>query len=75
MNWRDHITVDPNVCHGQACITGTRILVTSVLDNLAAGADEDELCREYVGLTREGVQASLAYAAKLAKERVVDLSA
>ena len=37
MNWRDHITVDPEVCHGRACITNTRVLVTTVLDNLAAG--------------------------------------
>ena len=75
MNWRDHITVDPTVCHGQACIRGTRILAAAVLDNLAAGVNEDELLREYAGLTREGIQAVLTYAAALAKERVVDLSA
>ena len=32
MNWRDHITVDPEICHGKACIAGTRVLVTTVLD-------------------------------------------
>ena len=37
MNWQDYITVDPAVCHGKACIVGTRILVSIVLDNLAAG--------------------------------------
>ena len=37
MNWRDHITVDPEICHGKACIAGTRVLVTTVLDNLASG--------------------------------------
>ena len=36
MNWQTFITVDPNVCHGQACVAGTRILVSVVLDNLAA---------------------------------------
>ena len=34
MNWRDRITVDPAVCHGQACIKGTRIMAAVVLDNL-----------------------------------------
>jgi len=37
MRWQDHITTDPAVCHGRACIRGTRILVSVVLDNLAAG--------------------------------------
>ncbi len=37
MDWRDYITVDPSVCHGQACVTGTRIMVTVILDNLAGG--------------------------------------
>ena len=36
MNWRDYISVDPNVMHGVACIAGTRIPVSVVLDNLAA---------------------------------------
>ena len=37
MQWREHISVDPAVCHGQACIKGTRVPVAVVLDNLAAG--------------------------------------
>ena len=37
MNWTDRISVDPNVCHGKVCIKGTRIMVSVVLDNLAAG--------------------------------------
>ena len=71
MNWRDHITVDPNVCHGKACIKGTRIMVSVVLDNLAAGATPDEIIRSYPSLTREAVQAAVAYAAELARERVI----
>ena len=43
MDWRDYITVDPEVCHGKACIAGTRVLVTTVLDNLASGMDSDEI--------------------------------
>ncbi len=74
LNWRDYITVDPKVCHGRACITGTRILVTTVLDNLAAGLNTEEIIRSYPSVTAESVQATMCYAADLAKERVLSLS-
>jgi uncharacterized protein (DUF433 family) len=73
MNWQDYITVNPNVCHGQACIKGTRIMVSVVLDNLAAGLTPDELIKSYPGLTRDAIQAAITYAAELAREKVVDL--
>ena len=73
MDWRDHITVDPNVCHGQACIKGTRIMVSVVLDNLAAGQQADEIGQSYPSLTTEDVHAAMAYAAELARERNVVL--
>lgn len=75
MDWRHHITVDPNVCHGQACIAGTRILVSVVLDNLAAGIPETEMIRSYPRLTPEAIHACIAYAADLAREEVVGLPA
>ena len=71
MNWRERIVVDAAVCHGRACIKGTRIPVTVVLDNLAAGLKEDDILRSYPTLTLEDIQAAIAYAAELAKERVV----
>lgn len=74
MNWRDHITVDPAICHGKACLCGTRIMVSVVLDDLAAGRSTDELLKSYPTLTREGIQAAVAYAAELARDRTVDLS-
>ncbi len=74
MNWRNHITVDPGICHGRACITGTRVMVTTVLDNLASGLDPDEITRSYPSLTRESIQAAVCYAAELAKERVISIS-
>jgi uncharacterized protein (DUF433 family) len=67
MKWQDHIAVDPQVCHGKACIRGTRVMVSMVLDNLAAGETADEIARGY-RITREDVQAALLYAADLAKE-------
>lgn len=75
MNWRDYVTVDPAVCHGKACIKGTRILVSVVLDNLAAGLTPDDIVCSYPPLTPEAVRAAIAYAAELARERVVALSA
>lgn len=75
INWRDHITVDPAISHGKACIKGTRITVSVVLDNLAAGLTPDEIMRSYPSLNCEAVQASIAYAAELARERVVAMPA
>jgi uncharacterized protein (DUF433 family) len=50
-NWRDFITADPEVCHGKPCIKGTRIIVSVVRDNLAAGVPLDELLESYPSLT------------------------
>ncbi|WP_349256326.1 DUF433 domain-containing protein [Rubrivirga litoralis] len=71
MNWREHITVDPQVCHGKACVRGTRVPVAVVLDNLAAGLSSDEITRSYPAVSAEAIRAALAYAADLAGERVV----
>ena len=75
MGWREYIAVEPNVCHGQACVIGTRIPVSVVLDNLAAHVTPEEILRSYPTLTRGGIDACIAYAAELARERVVDLPA
>ena len=71
MRWQDYIAVDPAVCHGRACIKGTRIMVSVVLDNLAAGLTPDEIVRSYPSLNHGAVQAAIAYAAELGRERVV----
>lgn len=70
LNWRDHITVDPFVCHGKACIRGTRVMVSVVLDNIAAGESRESVAVAYQ-ITLEDVQAALQYAAELAKERLI----
>lgn len=75
MDWRQHISVDPNVCHGQACVAGTRIMVSVVLDNLAAGLAPEEIIGSYPRLTRESIQACIAYAADLTREEIVGLPA
>ncbi len=75
MTWQDYITVDPTVCHGKACIKETRIMVSVVLDNLAAGLSHEEIIASYPSLNRESVRAAVAYAAELTRERIISMSA
>lgn len=70
-DWRKRISVDPEVCHGKPCIRGTRIFISVILDNLAAGQTIDQVIESYPGLTTEDIQAALSYAAELAHERTV----
>ncbi len=71
MDWRDRIVTDTRICHGKACIKGTRVTVSVILDNLADGATTDDLLKNYPALTTEDIHAAMAYAAELARERVV----
>ncbi len=73
MNWHEYISVDPNVCHGKACISGTRVMVTVVLDNLASGLTVEEIAESYPSVSADAVRSALHYAAELAKERVAPL--
>lgn len=75
MSWQKHIVVDPTICHGKACIKGTRIMVSVVMDNLAAGLSPDEIIQSYPSLNHEAIQAAIAYAADLTRERAVVLPA
>lgn len=74
MNWHERITVDPVICHGKACIKGTRVMVSVVLDNLAAGLSKEEILASYPSLTKEDIEAAIAYAAELTRERFVPLT-
>ncbi len=73
MNWQDYISVDPAICHGQACIKGTRIPVSVVLDNIATGITVKEIIQSYPSLTEEATQATLIYAAELAREQFISM--
>jgi uncharacterized protein (DUF433 family) len=75
MDWREHVTVNPAVLHGKACIRGTRIPVAVVLANVADGLSAEEILKSYPSLTPAAIQAALAYAADLAQERVLPLPA
>jgi uncharacterized protein (DUF433 family) len=75
MDWRERIAVDPMICHGKACIKGTRIMVSIILDNLAAGLSHEEILQSYPSLTEEDIQAAISYAAELARERIIVIPA
>jgi uncharacterized protein (DUF433 family) len=68
-------TIDPKVCHGQACIRGTRIPVHQILGMLANGDTVADLLEEYPSLSQEDILACLDYAATLAEEQVTPLEA
>ena len=69
----ERISVEPNVCHGQACIKGTRIPVYQIVRMLANGDTVEELLAEYPSLSREDIMACLDYAAELAEEQVTPI--
>ena len=71
--WQDRISINPLVCHGKACIRGTRVMVAVILDNLAAGVPHEEVLRSYPSIQDPDIQAALAYAAELAREGTADL--
>ena len=59
----ERIAIDPKICHGQACIKGTRIPVHQVVSMLANGDTAEGLLEEYPSLEREDIQACLDYIA------------
>ncbi len=69
----ERIIVDPNICHGKACIAGTRIPVSVILDNLSSGSTYDEIINAYPSLKVEDIRAALKYATLLTKERVISI--
>ena len=72
MNRPERISIDPNICHGKACILGTRVMVSVVLDNLAVGLSPAEIVRCYPSLQPDDVTAAMAYAAELARGDFAD---
>ena len=67
----DRISIDPNVCFGKACIKGTRIWVSLILDFLASGQTAEEILKAYPQLAAEDIRAAIAYGAEVARERVI----
>lgn len=71
--WPEHIAINPAICHGRACIRGTRVMVSVILDNLAAGVSDAEILRSYPAIQEPEIRAALAYAPELAREGTAEL--
>jgi len=69
----ERISVDPNICHGQACIKGTRIPVHQIIRMLASGDQIEQLLEDYPSLKTEDIYACLDYAASLAEEQITPI--
>ena len=69
----DRISIDPNICHGQACVKGTRIPVAQILGMLANGDTIDSLLKAYPSIERADILACFEYGALLAEEQVTPL--
>lgn len=62
-----HITIDPNICHGQPVVRGLRYPVQMLLDLLSSGMSIDEVLADYADLERDDLLAALAFAARLSR--------
>jgi len=74
MTWQNNITLDPKVLCGKPIIKGSRIAVEFVVDLLGRGWSVEDVLREYDHLTKEDVQACLAYAGEILKSERVFLT-
>lgn len=71
MDWKEHITLDPEVLLGKPVLKGTRLAVEFIISLLAQGWSEAEILKNYPGLTREDILACLSYASTILHEERV----
>jgi uncharacterized protein (DUF433 family) len=65
----ERVVVDQDICFGKPCIRGTRIWISLIMDNLAAGVSEDEILAAYPTLNKNDIRAAITYAAELSRDR------
>jgi len=63
MDYRNYITIEPDKRGGKPCVRGLRITVYEVLEYLASEMTEAEILEDFPDLTREDLNACIAYAA------------
>ena len=71
----NRVIVDPNVAGGKACIRGTRIYISIILDSLAEGLTPEQIIDHYPHLSIDDIHAALVYAAELSRENVWKVAA
>lgn len=65
------IVSDPNVMMGKPVIAGTRISVELILEKMAAGETVEQILDAHPRLTREAIQAALAFASQVLRADVL----
>lgn len=63
MDYREHITIDPEIRSGKPCIRGTRIAVADVFDYLGGGMTVGEVLDDFPDLAADDIRACFAFAA------------
>ena len=70
-DWKERVTSDPEVHHGDPCIKGTRIPVSIVVGSVADGMTVEEIRGAYPQVSAEDIRAALAYAAEVLRTEVI----
>jgi len=65
----DRISIDPRRMGGLPCIRGTRVTVTAILGQLAAGQTPEQILADYPYLEPQDIPAALTFAAEALRER------
>jgi uncharacterized protein (DUF433 family) len=66
----DRIEVNPNICHGQPCIKGTRIMVYTIIELIESGLTSDDIIKDYYpNISKDDIKNCLHYAASLIKNQ------
>ena len=71
MTWQERVVIDPDILVGKPTIKGTRLAVEFIIDLLAQGWSEDEILRNYPGITIDDIHACLRYASAVLKSEKV----
>ena len=70
----ERITIDPGRMRGLPCIRDTRVTVSAVLGQLAAGRSVEEVLADYPYLERADIMAALEFAADAVQEHELPLT-
>ena len=71
VDWHQYIAVDPEIHHGEPCIKGTRVPVSTIVGNIKDGISNDEIINAYPRLNEEAIQAALAYESDMVGEKLM----
>ena len=71
MAWQTRIVVDPAILTGKPVVRGTRLAVEFIVDLLAQGWPEEEILKNYPGLSRDDIHACLKYASAVLQSESV----